>query len=237
VVVLIVGVVLLGVGLVVALASSHAEGDARTSGLIGMALLFCIGGLLSLLALRSLWSLWSGIQTVVLHQHGCAWRIGGKVKSCRWADIARVFSRVTFEAGTHGAGWTDYAYTIETHGREKLVLTGFQVDNLSRLIDAIKKSAYAVLSPPLVEQYGSGQSVTFGPVTVHRDAGITAGGKLYAWETILDVKVKQGSLLITMKDSSLLGGHHKVRASTIPNIEVLCQIIGVEPGSIELAYY
>ena len=72
----------------------------------------------------------------------------------------------------------------------------------------------------------------FGPVKVSQNAGIEANGRQFAWNTVYNVTVKQGRLKIVTKDEKTFN----VRAKLIPNIEMLCQLIGIEPYDIDLAY-
>jgi hypothetical protein len=41
----------------------------------------------------------------------------------------------------------------------------------------------------------------------------------------MDIKVDSYSFTVTLRDSK----RHEVRASTIPNIDLLCQMFGVKP--------
>ena len=235
VIVLVIGLMFMVVGLVVGFFAFNPKDLAAA---IIPALTFGgIGGLLFLIAVWTLWSLALGIQALVLYRDGFAYSyLGRGVQTWRWREITTIFSNETFQTGKRSS-WTNRTYTIQKESGEQITLTNYQLEKVTEVIAAIKQNTYALLLPPLAGQYNSGQPVTFGPVTVHRDNGIQANGKHYTWDKILDVKVKQGSLLITMKDSSLFGGYHKVRASTIPNIEMLCHLIGVNPVSIDLAYY
>ena len=61
---------------------------------------------------------------------------------------------------------------------------------------------------------------------------MTLGGTPYAWDAIQDVKVENGRFKITLRT----GQKHEARVNAIPNIELLCQLIGVKLLSPELAY-
>ena len=50
------------------------------------------------------------------------------------------------------------------------------------------------------------------------------GGKTYAWADIIEVKVDNGRLTVRMRDDH----KHEERTSEIPNVELLCRLIGVE---------
>jgi hypothetical protein len=89
---------------------------------------------------------------------------------------------------------------------------------------------YALLYPMLAQRYNAGQPVTFGPVTVHHTNGLTMGGKTYAWADIADVKVELGRFKVTMRDDR----KHEVGTESIPNVELLCRLIGVKNYQFEL---
>jgi len=92
---------------------------------------------------------------------------------------------------------------------------------------------FALLEPPPAQHYRAGEALTFGPVTIHHQNGLQTDGKPDAWNAIKNIEVERGRFKITQKD----GKHHEVRVSAIPNIELLCRLIGLNLYSVELAYY
>ncbi len=132
--------------------------------------------------------------------------------------------------------WTERVYTLVKQDGEKVVLSSYQLEDVTKLIDVLKRRVYALLLPLLQQAYAASQNVTFSPVTVNKQDGLQDGGKRFAWADVLKVEVKNGSLLVTMKQSGVLGGHHSVRASKIPNVEMLCQLIRLDPWTIDPAH-
>jgi hypothetical protein len=55
------------------------------------------------------------------------------------------------------------------------------------------------------------------------------GGKTYAWADIIEVKVDNGRLTVRMHDDH----KHEMRTSEIPNVELLCRLIGVDLDSAD----
>jgi hypothetical protein len=164
---------------------------------------------------------------LVLYQDGLAFQKGGKeIHTWRWPEVAAILTHMHFVVPEHcGSGYTTHEYTLLKGSGEKLILDddlGFI--EVEKLIEPIKDAVYALLYPPLAQHYGAGQAVTFGPVTVHRVNGLTMGGKTYAWADIIEVKVDHGRLTVTMRDDH----KHEVRTDKIPNVELLCRLIGVE---------
>jgi hypothetical protein len=122
-------------------------------------------------------------------------------------------------------------YTLVMPSGEKLILDD-SLKEVKRLAAYSEKPVYERLGPPLADAYRAGQPLTFGPVTVGRTSGLTLGGAACAWDAIQDVKVENGRFKVTLRT----GQKHEVRANAIPNIELLCQIIGVKLISSDLAY-
>ncbi len=170
---------------------------------------------------------------LVLYQDGLAFHKGGKeIHIWRWPEVAAILTNIQFVLPRHyGSGYTTYEYTLLKGSGEKLILDdGLGFVEIEKLIEPIKDAVYARLYPPLAQQYEAGQAVTFGPVTVHRANGLEMGGKTYAWTDIIEVKVDQGRLTVTLRDDH----KHEVRTSGIPNVELLCRLIGVELKQTQL---
>ena len=161
---------------------------------------------------------------LVLYQDGVAFQKGGKeIHIWRWAEVAAILTRIT--------RGIMHEYTLLKDSGEKLILDddlGFvEIENL---IEPIKDAVYTLLYPPLAQHYDAGQAVAFGPVTVHRENGLKMGGKTYASTDIIEVKVDQGQFMVMTHDDH----KHEVRTCEIPNVELLCRLIGVELQQTQL---
>jgi hypothetical protein len=69
-------------------------------------------------------------------------------------------------------------------------------------------------------------------VTVQRQNGLQLEGKLFAWNAIGDIQVKAGRFQVTLRD----GKTHEAPVSAIPNVEMLCQVIGAKLNPQELEH-
>lgn len=169
---------------------------------------------------------------LVLYRDGLAFQKGGKeVHTWRWPEVAAILTRLHFVVPGGGGDLTSHEFTLLKGSGEKLVLDDdLGYAEIEELIEPVKEAVYALLYPPLAQRYGAGQGVTFGPVTVHRANGLEMGGKTCAWADIIEVKVDNGRLTVTMRDDR----KHEVRTSEIPNVELLCRLIGVELQSTQL---
>ena len=172
-------------------------------------------------------------KTLVLYRDGFAWQTGAKaIHLWRWDEVAAIVSNVGMESGGHGLAWTNHEYTLFKKNGEKFVLFDALKD-AEEISAAIKTKVYALLLPPIKEQYEAGQVLTFGPLNIHKQKGLQTGGRTYAWADIMDIKVERGRFKITLRDAK----QREVRAAAIPNIEMLCQMIGLKLLAAQLAYY
>ena len=170
---------------------------------------------------------------MVRYRDGVAYRAGGKdVHTLRWDEVAVIQSNLTRQLGEHGMGWTQHEFTLTRQNGEKLILDD-ELKEVGGEAQAIKAAVFALLGPALGQRYQAGEALTFGPVTVQRQNGLKLDGKSYAWDAIQDIKVESGRFKVTMRD----GKKHEARVSAIPNIELLCQMIGVQLNWAELPYY
>lgn len=215
-----------------------SQGDAEAGA--GMALagliLLTVGGGLLLLGLWNFSSFWTGIQALVIYRDGFAFRKGRSISAWAWPEIVTIRSKEHLHTSRRSGYWASRTYILSRQNGEAIAVSNSQLQDIPRLIDIIKRRAFAVMLPPYQQAYQSGQPVSFGPVTVSQSNGLTADGKQFAWSDIANVEVKTGRLVISTKQDGQLTGVHNVRASKIPNIEILCQLIGINPWTIGLAY-
>ncbi len=159
---------------------------------------------------------------MVRYHDGLAYHTGGKdVHTLRWEEVMAIESNLTRQAGHHGGSWTDHEYTLLKTNGDKLILD----DNLKDVeneAEAIKTAVFALITPPQLQRYQSGMAFTFGPITVQSQNGLQLSGKAYAWNAIQDIRVESGRFKVTLRD----GQKHEARVSAIPNIEMLCTMIG-----------
>ena len=210
---------------------SSAAGD-----IVGLAIPGTILLLLGLFLLsdpiRMLLNLQEVFKALVIYRDGFAYRTSNQIHVFPWRSIASIFSDETFHSTRSGLGYTDEHFLLVLKNGEKVSLTDSQFLEIGLIIRQIKQAVYAELRPTLQSAYENGSSLAFGPVKVSQNAGIEADGRQFAWNTVYNVSVKQGRLKIVTKDEKTFN----VRAKLIPNIEMLCQLIGVEPYEIDLSY-
>jgi hypothetical protein len=172
-------------------------------------------------------------KTLILYQKGFAYHTGGKdIYTWRWDEISTILSDITSSYGEHGRVSENHAYTLVKKNGEKFVVSDV-LESVEKLIEAIKSNVFALLLPPLTQHYNSGQAITFGPITIHRQNGLQTGGKTYAWADIIDIKVDRGRFIVTTRDNK----KREARVSNIPNVEMLCRLIGLELLPTQLTYY
>ena len=166
-------------------------------------------------------------RAAVRYQDGLAYQAQGHaVHTLRWEAIAAIVTNNHYHAK-----YTQCEYTLVQPSGEKLIVDDW-LKGMERLAAYIKQPVYARLGPPLAAAYAAGQPLTFGPLMVARAGGLTLSGTPYAWDAIQDVRVEYGRFKLTLR----AGQKHEARVNTIPNIELLCQLIGVKLNSSQLAY-
>lgn len=168
----------------------------------------------------------------VRYRDGFAFRVHKDLHTWRWDEVAVIQSNVSRHMGEH-ISWTDYEYTLTKHNGEQVILDDGLKD-IEKLIGPIKEAVFALIGPPLAQRYKAGEALMFGPVTIHRhQGGLQLNATAYEWEAIQDIKLESGRFKITLPD----GKKHEVRASALPNIELLCQLIGLKMWEGNLEYY
>jgi hypothetical protein len=169
--------------------------------------------------------------TLVRYRDGMAYRAAGpEVHAWRWEEVAVIQTNTTRHPEKNNS-WTSHEYTLTKASGEQLILD----DELKGVGDAafhIKTAVFAKLRPALKQRYQAGEALTFGPVTVSQPSGLQLDGKTtYAWDSIEDVKVEHGQLKVTLRNKQ----KHAAHTSAIPNVELLCQLIGVQLDDYQLA--
>ena len=170
---------------------------------------------------------------LVRYRDGFAFRAGmaGRdLQAWRWEEVAAIQSDLHSWTDRTGS-YVDREFTLTKTSGERVVL-GDGLENVGEGAQAIKHAVFALMGPALAQRYQAGETVTFGPVTIQRQNGLQLAGKLYAWNAIGDVQVKAGQFLVTLSD----GTKHEARVSAIPNIEMLCQVIGANLNSGEMVF-
>jgi hypothetical protein len=124
-----------------------------------------------------------------------------------------------------------HEYTLTRTSGEALILDD-GVKSITAAADQIKAAVFARLAPTLIQRYQAGEALTFGPVTVQQQTGLRRGNQHHAWQDIQNIQVQNGRFQLSLRN----GQHAESRASTIPNIELLGQLIGVNPIQMQLVY-
>ena len=165
---------------------------------------------------------------LVVYRDGFAYQAGATdTHTWRFAEVAVIQSNLAWPP--HSAEMHEYTLT-RTSGEALILDDG--VKSVTAGADQIKAAVFARLAPGLIQRYQAGEALTFGPVTVQQQTGLRLGGQHFAWADIQDIQVHSGRLQLSLRS----GQHAEARASTIPNIELLGQLIGVKPIQMQLVY-
>ena len=165
---------------------------------------------------------------LVVYRDGFAYQTGGKdTRAWRFDEVAVIQSNLAWPP--HSAEL--HEYTLTRASGEALILDD-GVKSVTAAADQLKAAVFVRLAPALVQRYQAGEALTFGPVTVQQPTGLRLGNQHHAWGDIQNIQVHSGRFQLSLRN----GQHAEARASAIPNIELLGQLIGVDPIQMQLVY-
>ena len=168
-------------------------------------------------------------KALVLYRDGFAYKSGNEdIQVWRWDEVSIITSNVDFQRTRRAY----HSYTLTAKNGKSLVLDE-TLQNADDFIRPIKHNVFALLLPQLTSSYNSDKAITFGSITIHHQTGLQMGGKTYRWDDIMDIKVVRGRFTITLRDSK----RYEELTSSIPNIEMLCNMIGLKLNQADLIYY
>jgi len=171
-----------------------------------------------------------GVSVLVRYRDGLAYRAGDNVvHAWQWEEVVVIQTKMARHPAKDSS-WTSHEYTLTKTGGEKLILND-EVKGVRDAAEYIKTAVFKLLRPSLKQRYQAGEALAFGPVTVHKQAGLQLDGQTYAWDSIEDIKVHHGQLNVTLRNRQ----KHAAHTSAIPNVELLCQLIGVQLDNDQLA--
>jgi hypothetical protein len=165
---------------------------------------------------------------------GFAALVASNVSLWPWDEIKTIVTKTKYRGGTSGRT----GYNLENHwievskqGGETVVILDTEMKDVDKLVTTIKDRVRARLLPPLQESYDAGRTLTFGPIRVSTQR-LEADKHRLDWSAIRNVVVTDGSLVVNPKE----GEPFKIRVSSIPNVDLLCALIGVKYTRTDLAY-
>lgn len=168
-------------------------------------------------------------KVLVLYRDGLAYKSGNEnIQIWRWDEI----SIISTHADSEHTRRAFFTYTLTKKSGETLVLDE-TLQNVENFMLLVKKNVFALLLPPLKSAYNSGETITFGTVTIHHQNGLQMGGKTHRWDDIMDIKVERGRFKVILRTNKL----YEERTSSIPNIEMLCNMIGLKLVQASLYFY
>jgi hypothetical protein len=175
-------------------------------------------GLLGLIWLLLRWR--ASRRFVALHEDGIHVHLGGRYN--RWLPWEDLEGVTVADTRRHLLGLTTnrqrvVAFYPKSGGQFRLDDRFQQID---RLLHGLKTLYFPRLQPELGRAFRGGRSLRFGPVEISRGR-LALQGKDIPWETVQNIRLESGSLLITRTAGRPL----RVPAHRIPNLEVLLHIL------------
>lgn len=188
-----------------------------------------IFGLIGILSAVNAFLNWN--KSAVVYEKGLAYSDNGGVQNWGWHEVDKLFVAITKHYTNGVYTGTTYLYTLQKADGSRL-----RLDNKFQKIEALGRTVSKNVAPyqyqKLVAAIKSGQSVPLGPIAISKD-GIALGKKVYPWNEIEQVGIRQGYVNIKKKGGGWFSGASAAAAS-IPNLDALLsvvdQIVGVKAG-------
>ena len=176
-----------------------------------------------LLALAAGWSAYANwSKGVALYERGFAICNRRGFQQWRWEHITSMTAAVTrhYTLGIYSA--TTHVYTLLDRKNQRLMLNDIYVD-VEELAKAIQDAIFPFLYERAAQQFNAGQMLTFGPALISKKE-LQIGKKVYPWNEVRQVSIRQGILKVSKDDAGWFGGSN-VSASVIPNLNVLLNLL------------
>jgi hypothetical protein len=161
-------------------------------------------------------------KTVEVFEHGLVRIKGKKVRATRWDDISAVWQQITRNYYNGIYTGTTYIYTIQTKTGEKFKITNVYKD-IEALGNTIQSEVTKRLLPPMVLAYQSGQTVSFGKLSLSPQ-GLIYKDKHLGWNEIKDLKIERGYISVK-KEGGRWFNWASVSAASVPNLFVFLAMI------------
>jgi hypothetical protein len=162
---------------------------------------------------------------VALHQHGLHMPFASPI-TLFWENIAGVSVSAYTPTFFGKSLSTRYqAHIFPTTG--KPIFLPASTSAFPELLTQIKAHIYPRLLPELQSNFEGGKWIFFGPVSIHSgalrisDRQSTRNAQTIPWKAIKHLSIHSGRLVVEFID----GASRKLPLGTIPNIEILLQIV------------
>lgn len=194
-----------------------------------------IGAVIALgLGLLLLWEYYTRRKkAAVVYTNGFAYSDRKGVTSWHWDQVTDITANVIRHYTNGIPTGTTHQYTLVNKQGDKIVVND-AIQNVETLYTHIQNNTLQHRYQRLANAYNSGSPVTFGTVTISKEAGIQIGKKTYPWDEIEEVAINKGMLSVKKKGGKWFSGA-SATAGSIPNLHVLLsiinQIVGLKAGN------
>ncbi len=162
-------------------------------------------------------------RAVVLRKRGVQIRWHGGIRiDLRWEQIAGIACDEEIRTFMGRPLNTRTRLTIFPHNGKPIRLDD-RLPGLDELTSRLKARLYPRLLPALRAAYRRGESLPFGPLTLHPE-GLRLREEEIPWERVAHLEVEDGYLKIR----TIHGRSHKLPARKIPNVELFIQLLQEE---------
>ncbi|MEX0787350.1 MAG: DUF6585 family protein [Anaerolineales bacterium] len=182
------------------------------------ALLFGLGGLLALRALRV------APRRVHLYAGGLVWIEGRRSRALAWSEIAQIYT-AGVSYGLLGMVWGNRVRVTLLPARGRPIRLTEDLAHLDSLLEAIKHSVYPRLLAESRQAFNAGAALAFGPLMLQKD-GIVRGARRIPWSSVKAANLESGRLQIQIADGAG-SSRLRVSANQIPNADLCLQLIQI----------
>lgn len=173
-----------------------------------------------------IYCIWRSNRTVVLYQQGLRINLL-RSTSLRWEQVDGIIVSIVARTFLRKPITTDYRVWLLPATGARISLPP-DLEHLPELTSQIKAHIYPRLSRELSGMYKQGKRLYFGPLTLHRDGiglipqnGRAISVSVQTWDEIAQLRIKDGTLILEYRS----GAGQQIPVGTIPNIEILMEII------------
>jgi hypothetical protein len=213
---LILGFGLIATGVILA----GQEPDAASGGLISdLSGLFFVVGAFYLLLYGVIYKSWC----VYVYERGFVYKKGSKAaQPFRWDQVEAAWYSVTrrYYNGVY-TGTTHYYRVRRSDGYE--IVLNDRFTKVGELGELVHNRVTAVKLPQVIAAYNTGQTITFGPLSLNTQGIWNSNGKLLPWPEIKDVSIQQGYVAVSKAGKWLRWSSQPVR--TIPNVFLFIALV------------
>lgn len=219
------GIVLLLFGVLLAIVSAglFSESASSDNAVGGLFTGICGLGLLAWALYCFLYATMYRNWGVYVFEQGFLYKKGNQApQPFRWDQIEAVWYQVTRHYTNGIYTGTTHRYKVRRRDNYEIVLND-RFTKVSQLGETVNNQVTKTLLPQVVAAYNTGQTITFGPLSVNRQGLTNIMGKLLPWSEITGIDIQRGYIAVRQAGKWLKWSNQPV--ARIPNAFVFIALV------------